>query len=50
MSRWTLMALEAGALSSRSADIARLLWALDDQALQTALASAAHDPVYQEAA
>lgn len=50
ISRLTLMAIEGGALSSRFADIARLLWALDDQLLQTALASAAQDPVYQEAA
>ncbi|MFY7941303.1 MAG: helix-turn-helix domain-containing protein [Burkholderiaceae bacterium] len=50
MSRLTLMAIEGGSLSSRLADMARLLWALDDQALQTALATAAQDPVYQEAA
>lgn len=50
MSRLTLMAIEGGALSTRFSDVARLLWALDDQALQTALASAAQDPVYQEAA
>ncbi len=50
MSRLTLMAIEGGALSSRFSDVARLLWALDDQSLQTALASAAQDSVYQEAA
>jgi len=50
ISRPTLSAIEAGALSSRFADIARLLWALDDVSLQTALASAAQDPAYQEAA
>ena len=50
ISRLTLMAIERGALSSRFAHVARLLWALDDQALQTALASAAQDSVYQEAA
>jgi transcriptional regulator with XRE-family HTH domain len=50
ISRLTLMAIEGGALSSRFAHVARLLWALDDQALQTALASAAQDSVYQEAA
>lgn len=50
ISRLTLIAIEGGALSSRFAHVARLLWALDDQALQTALASAAQDSVYQEAA
>jgi transcriptional regulator with XRE-family HTH domain len=50
ISRPTLGAIEAGALSSRFADVARLLWALDDTGLQAALASAAQDPVYQEAA
>jgi transcriptional regulator with XRE-family HTH domain len=50
ISRPTLSAIESGALSSRFADVARLLWALDDSGLQSALASAAQDPVYQEAA
>lgn len=50
VSRQTLMAIEGGALSTRFADVARLLWVLDDLALQTALASAAQDAVYQEAA
>ncbi len=50
LSRQTVMAVEAGALSTRFADIARLLWALDDQSLQEVLASAAQDPAYQEAA
>ncbi len=49
MSRLTLMSIEAGALSSRFSDIARLLWALDDVSLQTALAEAAKDPAYQDA-
>jgi transcriptional regulator with XRE-family HTH domain len=49
LSRLTLMAIEAGALSSRFADVARLLWALDDQSLQSALAVAAQDSAYQEA-
>lgn len=49
LSRQTLMAIEAGALSTRFADVARLLWVLDDVGLQTALASAAQDSVYQEA-
>lgn len=49
ISRLTLMAIEAGALSSRFADVARLLWALDDISLQSALATAAQDPAYQEA-
>jgi transcriptional regulator with XRE-family HTH domain len=48
ISRLTLMAIEAGVLSSRFADIARLLWALDDQSLQ-AMAHAAQDEVYQDA-
>ena len=30
ISRLTLMSIEAGALTSRFADVARLLWALDD--------------------
>lgn len=50
LSRQTVMAIEAGSLSTRFADIARLLWALDDQSLQEVLASAAQDPAYQEAA
>jgi transcriptional regulator with XRE-family HTH domain len=50
VSRLTVIAVEAGALSTRFADIARLLWALDDQSLQTALANAAQDATYQEAA
>lgn len=50
ISRLTLMSIEAGALSSRLADVARVLWALDDLSLQTALASAAQDPAFQEAA
>ncbi len=49
ISRLTLMAIEAGTLSSRFADVARLLWALDDMSLQTALASAAQDLAYQDA-
>lgn len=49
VSRLTLMSIEAGALSSRFADVARLLWALDDQSLQAAMATAAQDPAYQEA-
>ena len=49
MSRLTLMAIEAGALSSRFSDVARLLWALDDVSLQTALADAAKDTAYQDA-
>jgi transcriptional regulator with XRE-family HTH domain len=49
LSRQTLMAIEAGALSTRFADVARLLWVLDDTGLQAALANAAQDPVYQEA-
>lgn len=50
ISRLTLMSIEAGALSSRFADVARLLWALDDLSLQAALATAAQDPAFQEAA
>jgi transcriptional regulator with XRE-family HTH domain len=50
MSRLTLMSIEAGALSSRFADVARLLWALDDVSLQAAMATAAQDPAFQEAA
>jgi transcriptional regulator with XRE-family HTH domain len=50
VSRQTLMSIEGGALSIRFADVARLLWVLDDVALQTALASAAQDAVYQEPA
>lgn len=50
ISRLTLMAIEAGTLSSRFADVARLLWALDEGSLQTALASAAQDLAYQDAA
>jgi len=49
ISRPTLGVIEAGGLSSRFSDIARILWALDDLSLQAALASAAEDPVYQEA-
>ncbi len=47
--RLTLIAIEAGSLSTRFADVARLLWALDDVSLQAALASAAQDAAYQEA-
>lgn len=50
ISRLTLMSIEAGALSSRFVDVARLLWALDDVSLQTAMAAAAQDPAFQEAA
>jgi len=50
LSRQTLMAIEAGALASRLVDVARLLWALDDTSLQSAMATAAQDPAYQEAA
>ncbi len=50
VSRQTVIAVEAGSLTTRFADIARLLWALDDQSLQEVLASAAQDPAYQEAA
>ena len=49
ISRLTLMSIEAGALSSRFVDVARLLWALDDVSLQVAMATAAQDPAYQEA-
>lgn len=48
--RQTLIAIENGALRTRFADVARLLWALDDASLQAAMATAAQDPVYQEAA
>jgi transcriptional regulator with XRE-family HTH domain len=50
ISRATLYEIERGSLRTRFSDVARLLWALDDAALQHALASAAEDPVYQEAA
>lgn len=50
LSRATLCEIEKGSLRTRFSDIARLLWALDDSGLQHALASAAEDPVYQEAA
>jgi transcriptional regulator with XRE-family HTH domain len=50
VSRLTVIAVEAGALSTRFSDVARLLWALDDQSLQAALADAAQDAAYQEAA
>lgn len=50
ISRLTLMSIEAGALSSRFVDVARLLWALDEVSLQSALATAAQDPAFQEAA
>lgn len=50
ISRLTLMSIEAGALSSRFADVARLLWALDDVSLQNAMAAAAEDPAFQDAA
>jgi len=49
ISRLTLMSIEAGALSTRFSDVARVLWALDDVSLQTSLASAAQDPAYQDA-
>lgn len=49
MGRSTLIEIEKGGLRTRFADIARLLWALDDAALQQALATAAQDPVYQDA-
>jgi transcriptional regulator with XRE-family HTH domain len=49
LGRLTLMSIEAGALSTRFADVARLLWALDDRSLQSALATAAQDAAYQEA-
>ncbi len=50
ISRLTVMSIEGGALSSRFVDVARLLWALDDVSLQTAMATAAQDPAFQEAA
>jgi transcriptional regulator with XRE-family HTH domain len=50
LSRATVYEIERGSLRTRFSDIARLLWALDDSALQRSLASAAEDPVYQEAA
>jgi transcriptional regulator with XRE-family HTH domain len=50
ISRATLYEIERGSLRTRFSDVARLLWALDDSSLQHALASAAEDPVYQEAA
>ena len=50
VSRQTVIAVEAGVLSTRFADIARLLWALDDQSLQEVLSSAEQDPAYLEAA
>ncbi|MDT7836357.1 helix-turn-helix transcriptional regulator [Aquabacterium sp. OR-4] len=50
ISRQTLMAIEAGTLASRFVDVARLLWALDDTSLQSALATAAQDSAFQEAA
>lgn len=50
ISRLTLMSIEGGALSSRFVDVARLLWALDDVSLQVAMASAAQDAAFQEAA
>ncbi len=49
ISRLTLMGIEAGTLSSRFSDVARLLWVLDDVSLQNAMASAARDELYQEA-
>ncbi|RZL40591.1 MAG: helix-turn-helix domain-containing protein [Rubrivivax sp.] len=49
ISRLTLMSIEAGGLSARFADVARLLWALDDVSLQSALADAAQDLTYQDA-
>lgn len=49
ISRLTLIGIEAGTLGSRFADVARLLWVLDDQSLQNALASAAQDAAYQDA-
>ena len=49
ISRLTLMAIEAGALSSRFVDVARLLWALDEVSLQAALAVAAQVQAYQDA-
>jgi transcriptional regulator with XRE-family HTH domain len=50
LSRATLYEIEKGSLRTRFSDIARLLWALDDAGLQRTLATAAEDPVYQEAA
>ena len=50
LSRHTVMAIEIGSLRTRFADMARLFWALDDTVLQTALADASIDAVYQEAA
>jgi transcriptional regulator with XRE-family HTH domain len=50
ISRLTLMSIEGGALSCRFVDVARILWALDDVSLQVAMASAAQDPAFQEAA
>jgi hypothetical protein len=41
--------IEGGALSSRFADVARLMWVLDDQSLQVAMAQAAQDEAYQDA-
>ncbi|MHB1669449.1 helix-turn-helix transcriptional regulator [Thiomonas sp.] len=49
ISRQTLIGIESGLLSTRFADVAKLLWALDDSALQHSLASAAQDPAYQDA-
>lgn len=49
LSRTTLFEIERGSLRTRFSDVARILWALDDTALQAALASAAEDPVYQDA-
>lgn len=49
ISRQTLIGIEGGLLSTRFADVAKLLWALDDTALQHSLANAAQDPAYQEA-
>lgn len=50
LSRHTVMAIEIGSLRTRFADVARLFWALDDVVLQTILADASIDAVYQEAA
>src|SRR5262245_64770826 len=49
LNRQTVMSIEAGSLSTRFVDVARLLWALDDVSLQSSLATAAQDPAYQEA-
>lgn len=49
LSRATIGEIEKGSLRTRFSDIARLLWALDDSSLQKALASAAEDPIYQDA-